>query len=83
MIPIIDIAPLVNLCCGGEENSSCKASSAELDNVVKSIANACETYGFFAIINHGVGITTINEAWNASKEFFDMESFLIPYILKH
>ena len=74
MIPIIDIAPLVNLCCGGEENSSCKASSAELDNVVKSIANACETYGFFAIINHGVGTTTINEAWNASKEFFDMES---------
>ena len=62
MIPIIDIAPLV----GG--------NAAELDDVVNSIANACETYGFFAIINHGVDAEIINEAWNASQEFFDMES---------
>ena len=63
MIPIIDIAPLV----GGD-------AAEELDDVVKSIANACETYGFFAIINHGVDTAIINDAWNASQDFFDMES---------
>ncbi len=71
MIPVIDIAPLVNL-SGGDSNSS-KATSAELDNVIKSIADACQKFGFFATINHGVDTAIINDAWNASKEFFDME----------
>mmetsp|Transcript_13687 Transcript_13687/g.22426 ORF Transcript_13687/g.22426 Transcript_13687/m.22426 type:complete len:354 (+) Transcript_13687:77-1138(+) len=72
MIPIIDIAPLVNLCGGGSNTS--QASSAELETVIKSISDACENYGFFATINHGVDTAIINDAWNVSKEFFDMES---------
>ena len=74
MIPVIDIAPLVNLC--GDDTNSSKVTSEdhELENVVKSIADACQTYGFFAIINHGVDTAAIDDAWNASIEFFDMES---------
>lgn len=74
MIPVIDIAPLVSL-CGGDTNSSSKhTSDHELENVIKSIADACQTYGFFAIINHGVETSAIKDAWDASIEFFDMES---------
>jgi len=72
MIPVIDIAPLVNL-CGGDSNSS-KATSAELENVIKSIADACQKFGFFATINHGVDAATIKDAWTASTQFFDMKS---------
>ncbi len=75
MIPVIDIAPLVNL-CGGDTTSRKVTSDRELENVVKSIADACQTYGFFAIINHGVETAAINDAWDASIEFFDMTSLV-------
>lgn len=71
MIPVIDIAPLVKLNSGN--SNSIEATSAELDSVVKSIADACQNFGFFAAINHGVDTASINDAWNASEEFFDME----------
>ena len=35
--------------------------------------NACQQFGFFATINHGVDSAIINDAWNVSTEFFDVE----------
>lgn len=73
MIPIIDISPLVSLDCN-DSNSDSKVVTAELDNVIKSIRDACTTVGFFAITNHGVDTATINNAWKASEEFFDSDT---------
>ena len=66
MIPVIDIAPLVNL-----TNYNTNATSADLERVIESIADACQKYGFFAAINHGINTTTIDDAWNESIDFFD------------
>ncbi|KAL0429623.1 UNVERIFIED_CONTAM: 2-oxoglutarate-dependent dioxygenase 21, chloroplastic [Sesamum radiatum] len=42
------------------------------DGVVKKIHEACSTYGFFHVINHGVGEAVIEEALNVNREFFEL-----------
>ena len=74
MIPIIDISPLVNLDDCSSANSRISDVTTELDRVIKSIANACQTVGFFAITNHGVDAAIIDAAWKASDDFFDLDS---------
>lgn len=71
MIPIIDISPLASLDCNSVDS---KVTTAELDNVIKAIRDACTTVGFFAITNHGVDTATINNAWKSSQEFFDSDT---------
>ena len=53
---------------------SASKATVELDNVIQSIAVACQTVGFFAITNHGVDAATIDDVWKASIEFFDLEA---------
>ena len=68
-IPTIDISPLVRL---GE---SCNDSTTEeLQCVIDQIKGACQTFGFFAITNHGVYSGIIATAWDASKDFFDCDT---------
>mmetsp|Transcript_38853 Transcript_38853/g.81309 ORF Transcript_38853/g.81309 Transcript_38853/m.81309 type:complete len:373 (-) Transcript_38853:213-1331(-) len=72
-IPVIDISPLVQLSnnCDGGQNEQLHDSS--ITSVVDQISHACETFGFFAIKNHGVDNTIITSAWDSSKGFFDLD----------
>ncbi|ESQ38508.1 hypothetical protein EUTSA_v10028774mg [Eutrema salsugineum] len=38
--------------------------------IIHQLANACSTYGFFQIKNHGVPETTIDKMLNVAREFF-------------
>ena len=57
-IPVIDIAALQ----GGRPS--------EVDKTTNEIVFACETAGFFYVINHGVPIATIDAAFDAARWFF-------------
>ncbi|KAG8376631.1 hypothetical protein BUALT_Bualt09G0083500 [Buddleja alternifolia] len=56
-LPIIDFAELL-----GPNRSQ----------VLESLAHACETYGFFQIVNHGIESEVISNMVNGSKMFFEM-----------
>jgi isopenicillin N synthase-like dioxygenase len=43
-----------------------------IQTVAQQIRSACQQIGFFAIVNHGVNITSIQNAWEASRDFFDL-----------
>ena len=64
-IPLIDLEPWI---------TTTSSISQEQQNVVEQIRVACEDIGFFAIQNHGVPLHTIERAWEASRNFFDLES---------
>ena len=68
-IPIIDISPLVRL----NEGVGDGAVDRKLQCVVDQIAHACKSVGFFAVVNHGVDPAIINHAWDATKDFFDLD----------
>lgn len=59
-IPVVDIAPLV----GGGADGKIEAA--------KQISNACETTGFFYVINHGVAADVIGGAVDAARRFFSL-----------
>ncbi|KAK4419282.1 putative 2-oxoglutarate-dependent dioxygenase SLC1 [Sesamum alatum] len=40
--------------------------------VLESLAYACENYGFFQLVNHGIADEIISNMVNASKRFFEM-----------
>jgi isopenicillin N synthase-like dioxygenase len=43
-----------------------------IQTIAQQIRAACQEIGFFAIVNHGVNVTAIQNAWDASREFFDL-----------
>lgn len=79
-IPTIDISPLVRLDdeirSGLERHNNVvmQQNDEELQVVINQIKHACETYGFFAVTNHGVNSDVIANAWNVSKDFFDSDA---------
>ncbi|KAL5546002.1 hypothetical protein UlMin_005689 [Ulmus minor] len=40
--------------------------------VLKSLANACEQYGFFQVVNHGIPMDVINNMIEVSTSFFEL-----------
>ncbi|KAJ7232624.1 hypothetical protein O6H91_06G012000 [Diphasiastrum complanatum] len=56
-IPVIDLADL-----DGDGQ----------DQVVKTIGEACEKWGFFQVINHGVPTSVIHSMMQVCQEFFDL-----------
>ena len=73
-IPIIDISSLGKLSeSGGKSSSGGVTQNDHVKNVAKQIADACKTFGFFAVTNHGVDPQIITSAWDASTDFFDMD----------
>ncbi len=58
-MPVIDIAELII-------DSSAAASTAAIDQ----IALACQTWGFFQIINHGIPTDQISEVWQQTHALF-------------
>ena len=70
-VPVIDISPLLSLADNSDGGISQHPQS--VNSVVEQISNACKSYGFFAVTHHGVDPSIIDHAWNASKEFFDLD----------
>ncbi|KAG4937983.1 hypothetical protein AAZX31_16G016000 [Glycine max] len=56
-IPIIDLQGL-----GGSNHSQ----------IIQNIAHACQNYGFFQIVNHGIPEEVVSKMVNVSKEFFGL-----------
>ncbi|KAL0464087.1 UNVERIFIED_CONTAM: 2-oxoglutarate-dependent dioxygenase 21, chloroplastic [Sesamum latifolium] len=62
-VPIIDVSDLLHQ----KQNDGVSKSM-----VVERIHEACRTYGFFHVINHGVGETVIEEALDVNTQFFHL-----------
>ena len=75
-IPTIDISPLIHLNERGCNNTSTieDDDDNQLKDTIKQIKLACETVGFFAIVNHGVSNDNIANAWDTSTQFFDCDT---------
>ncbi|KAI3416649.1 Fe2OG dioxygenase domain-containing protein [Psidium guajava] len=56
-LPVIDFA-----CLQGSDRS----------HVLKCLANACEEYGFFQLVNHGIPSELIQEMGNVGRRFFEL-----------
>ena len=62
-IPVINIGPWT---------SSSTTSQEDRLSVAKEVSKACQDIGFFAVTNHGVNPVTMDQAWKASQDFFDL-----------
>ena len=60
-IPVIDIAPLIR-----------EPESAEAAVTVSAISEACTTWGFFQVINHGIEQRQISEVWQQAHALFNL-----------
>ena len=58
-VPIIDVADLVR-----------DSSSALSIEAIDQIATACQTWGFFQIVNHGISSQQISEVWQQTHALF-------------
>ena len=58
-VPIIDVSDLVR-----------DSSSALSTTAIDQIATACQTWGFFQIVNHGIASQQINEVWQQTHAMF-------------
>jgi len=58
LVPVIDLAPA--------------GDAAGRRTVARTIAQACQRVGFFAIVGHGVSVPTIDAAWGSARRFFEL-----------
>ena len=70
-IPIIDISPL-RCSTKNTRHPSPSQTTTLITPVVNQIASACQSHGFFAVINHGVPASLIAKMSRASSSFFDL-----------
>jgi isopenicillin N synthase-like dioxygenase len=47
-------------------------SDSDVNSLVRQIGDACQSVGFFAVVNHGVDDALIDRAFEASRAFFDL-----------
>jgi hypothetical protein len=60
-IPLIDLSPIAK---------TLHPSSDKVSAVVREIGNACEEWGFFQVINHGVPLEKRQRIEDVSRKFF-------------
>ena len=60
-VPIIDIGDLIR-----------DAESTAAAGAIDQMAEACRTWGFFQVVNHGIPTAQIAEVWRQTHEFFDL-----------
>jgi len=58
-VPVIDIASLLDDVYG-----------EEADKAIRQIAQACQTWGFFQVINHGIADNLIETVWAQTRHLF-------------
>ena len=58
-VPVIDIAELVS-----------DAGNADANKAIKEIATACQTWGFFQVVNHSIADDLIADVWAQTRNFF-------------
>jgi len=64
VVPVIDLSPLL------DPRDPSAARTEELP-VVRHIGKACEEWGFFQVINHGIPLDLIEEVLATSRKFFE------------
>eukprot|EP00521_Asterionellopsis_glacialis_P007734 CAMPEP_0195282952 /NCGR_PEP_ID=MMETSP0707-20130614/1647_1 /TAXON_ID=33640 /ORGANISM="Asterionellopsis glacialis, Strain CCMP134" /LENGTH=351 /DNA_ID=CAMNT_0040342037 /DNA_START=52 /DNA_END=1107 /DNA_ORIENTATION=+ len=64
-IPLVDIQAWIS-------SSSDPGYDKERMEIAKQIKSACEEIGFFAVVNHGVDMQVLSDAWTATTDFFDL-----------
>jgi isopenicillin N synthase-like dioxygenase len=78
IIPLIHLEPWtsqpspMNPSSSLEGDDTATATTVTRAEVVQSVESACREIGFFAITGHGVPDTVIQNAWKASRDFFDL-----------
>ncbi len=60
-IPLIDLSPIAQ---------TLHPSSDNVSAVIREIGNACEEWGFFQVINHGVPLEKRQRIEDVSRKFF-------------
>jgi len=58
-VPVIDVAEVF-----------ADSSSSAAVNAIDQIAEACRTWGFFQVVNHGISAVQINEVWQQTHALF-------------
>eukprot|EP01018_Ginkgo_biloba_P012088 Gb_21294 [translate_table: standard] len=56
-VPLIDLSGL-------------NSEGIERENVLKQLGSACEEWGFFQIVNHGIPVTLMESMMGVAKDFF-------------
>ena len=60
-VPVIDIGELIR-----------DSESEAARPAIEQMAEACRTWGFFQIVNHGIPASQIDEVWRQTHAFFDL-----------
>ncbi|MEM8500631.1 MAG: 2OG-Fe(II) oxygenase family protein [Pseudomonadota bacterium] len=60
-VPIIDVGDLIN-----------DTQSAVAANAIDEMADACRSWGFFQVVNHGICSAQIAEVWRQTQLFFQL-----------
>lgn len=63
-IPLIDLSPISSTGTGDHD-------PRELERLVREIGRACEEWGFFQVINHGVAAETRRRVESVARKFFE------------
>ena len=58
-VPVIDIGELIR-----------DAESAAASTAIEQMAEACRSWGFFQVVNHGIPTAQIAEVWRQTHDFF-------------
>lgn len=71
-IPIVDLARRFSSSAGGgipddDEHRDRRAAAA-----LEAVGDACKNWGFFQVVNHGVGVDSVERMRGAWREFFDL-----------
>lgn len=66
-IPIIDLSSITNNHLSNENDHS---NNNNLTSLITEIGNACEKWGFFQVINHGVPLEKLEQIEQTGRKFF-------------
>jgi len=78
VVPVIDLSPLTSKkkkSSSGLESSSALTQQehdahSSIHNLVEQVGKACEEWGFFQVINHGVSLSLLEELETNAQSFF-------------
>ncbi|EXB63674.1 Flavonol synthase/flavanone 3-hydroxylase [Morus notabilis] len=63
-VPLIDLSPISSLDAGDHD-------PRKIEGLVREIGKACEEWGFFQVINHGVAAETRRRLESVARKFFE------------